>query len=289
MAVGKNKILVYADWIDKFDKLTDEEAGKLIKHFFRYVNDLDPEYPDRLTELLFADIKNTLKRDLKKWDEIKQDKSNSGKIGNLKRWHPDLYKQYTDGKISIADAIKLSQTDRKPSQSIAVRDTVSVTDTVSDSVIVTDINKKDSKEFENSSPSNFKNNNTKNLKKENSKKVAPKKVFSEYVEKCYLECLEFFPDHLRPKNGNVDSWKDTIEKLNRLDKIPFELITQITQKTRGDDFWGKNFLSLTKLRKKNKDNIPYIVVFNEQIKQKNEQSRINRQTPETIESNFRGW
>lgn len=68
MAEDKSSILVYADWIHKFEELEDDEAGRLIKHFFRYVNDLNPEYPDRTTKLMFIDIKNTLKRDLYKWE-----------------------------------------------------------------------------------------------------------------------------------------------------------------------------------------------------------------------------
>lgn len=70
MAEGKNVIIVYRDWISTFDSLTDEEAGRLIKHFFRYINDLNPEVPDRLTGLLFEPIKQTLKRDLKKYEAI---------------------------------------------------------------------------------------------------------------------------------------------------------------------------------------------------------------------------
>jgi uncharacterized phage protein (TIGR02220 family) len=69
MAENKKSILVYADWIDKFEELEDDEAGRLIKHFFRYVNDLNPEYPDRTTKLMFIDIKNALKRDLVKWED----------------------------------------------------------------------------------------------------------------------------------------------------------------------------------------------------------------------------
>lgn len=79
MAEGKNKIIIYKDWFENFESLTDEEAGKLIKHFFRYVNDLDPEAPDRMTELLFVPIKQTLKRDLKKWEQIVQKRSDAGK------------------------------------------------------------------------------------------------------------------------------------------------------------------------------------------------------------------
>ena len=61
MAKDKKTVVVYTDWIEKFEELTDEEAGRLIKHFFRYVNDQEPEAPDRTTKLMFIDIKNTLK------------------------------------------------------------------------------------------------------------------------------------------------------------------------------------------------------------------------------------
>lgn len=70
MAENKNRIIVYRDWISTFDALTDEEAGKLIKHFFRYINDQNPEASDRLIALLFEPIKRTLKRDLKAYESI---------------------------------------------------------------------------------------------------------------------------------------------------------------------------------------------------------------------------
>lgn len=77
MAEGKKKIVVYRDWINTFEELTDEEAGKLIKHFFRYINDLNPEPPDRVTKLLFEPIKQTLKRDLANYLETcKKNKDN---------------------------------------------------------------------------------------------------------------------------------------------------------------------------------------------------------------------
>jgi hypothetical protein len=63
MAKDKKSIIVYSDWIDLFEALTDEEAGKLIKHFFKYVNDENPVATDRIVELSFIQIKNALKRD----------------------------------------------------------------------------------------------------------------------------------------------------------------------------------------------------------------------------------
>lgn len=120
MAEDKKGILVYADWIDQFEGLTDEEAGQLIKHFFRYVNDLDPIAPDRIIEVAFRAIKNSLKRDLEKWNNKKQERSLSGRIGNLKKYHEDLYSQFIDNQItieeaeSIANARKSSHSDKKP-------------------------------------------------------------------------------------------------------------------------------------------------------------------------------
>jgi hypothetical protein len=80
MAVGKKKVIVYTDWINQFKDLTDEEAGKLIKHFFEYVNDLNPS-SDRLTELLFNPIKATLKRDLEAWESKQQTNKENGLKG----------------------------------------------------------------------------------------------------------------------------------------------------------------------------------------------------------------
>jgi hypothetical protein len=81
MAEDKNKVIVYADWIEKFEALEDDEAGRLIKHFFRYINDLNPKPPDRITELSFIDIQHTLKRDLKKWEKRAENSRENGKNG----------------------------------------------------------------------------------------------------------------------------------------------------------------------------------------------------------------
>lgn len=88
MATGKKSIVVYSDWMKKFEVLTDDEAGKLIKHFFRYVNDLNPVAPDRITELSFIDIEQSLKRDLVKWELRAERSRENGKSGG--RPHKDI-------------------------------------------------------------------------------------------------------------------------------------------------------------------------------------------------------
>jgi len=92
-----------------------------------------------------------------------------------------------------------------------------------------------------------------------------KRVYSDEVNECFLNCLNYFENHLHPKNKNT--WLDVIDKLNRIDKIPFEIIEKITKQARQDDFWRTNFMSLTKLRQTQKSSgLKYIVVLNEKFK-----------------------
>ena len=85
MATGKKSFTAYCDWINSFESLTDKEAGKLIKHLLRYVNDKDPKAEDRITELCFIPIKDTLKRDLIKWEKrVEANKNNGSKGGRPK-------------------------------------------------------------------------------------------------------------------------------------------------------------------------------------------------------------
>jgi hypothetical protein len=116
-------------------------------------------------------------------------------------------------------------------------------------------------------------------------KSSPVKEFSTKVILCLTKCLEFFPEHLHPKNKKT--WLSVIEKLHRIDKVPYEEIVRLTELARKDSFWSKNFLSLTKLRMKDKQKVMYIVVFSEKFKAK--EKLINRQSQAVIEKNLTGW
>jgi hypothetical protein len=72
MAEGKKSFVLYSDQRELFDQLTDEYAGKLIKHIYSYVNDENPVSDDIIIKISFTPIKLQLKRDLKKW-ELQQD------------------------------------------------------------------------------------------------------------------------------------------------------------------------------------------------------------------------
>jgi hypothetical protein len=142
MAEDKKSFLLYCDLINTVKKLPKNKQGELFVTILEYVNDLNPKVKDLSVDLVFEPIKLQLKRDLIKYEEKKGKKSISGREGNLKRWHLDLYNEYKDKKHtldkaeSIAESRKVSQPDKVRSQSIAniaVTDTVTVTvtDTVS--------------------------------------------------------------------------------------------------------------------------------------------------------------
>lgn len=143
MADNKKKIIVYSDWIELFESLTDDEAGKLIKHFFRYVNDQNPVATDRITELSFIPIKQTLKRDLEKWESKLDERSISGRLGNLKRYYNDIYEDVKSNLITLEKGEEIAKT-RKISHSdttnrLAIKNIANIADSVSDNDIVNDI------------------------------------------------------------------------------------------------------------------------------------------------------
>ena len=83
MAKDKKGFILYCDVIHTVEKLTDEQAGKLFKHILKYVNDQDPTPEDIITEIAFEPIKQSLKRDLQKYEGIRlKNKENA-----LKRWN----------------------------------------------------------------------------------------------------------------------------------------------------------------------------------------------------------
>lgn len=141
MAENKKSFVMYCDQQNVFKMLPDDVAGKLIKHIFSYVNDEYPETEDLILQLAFEPIKMQLKRDLRDWEDKKDSRSTNGKIGNLKRWNPDLYQQVAKNEIDIDEAVKIAE-HRKTSHSdisesprvakIAVNDNVNVTVNVND-------------------------------------------------------------------------------------------------------------------------------------------------------------
>lgn len=83
MAKHKKSFVAYSDWIDTFIELSDEDAGKLAKHLFKYVNDLDPDPETLLVKMCFIPMQQTLKRDLKKWTDGSDNRKDRARTAGL--------------------------------------------------------------------------------------------------------------------------------------------------------------------------------------------------------------
>ncbi len=74
--------------------------------------------------------------------------------------------------------------------------------------------------------------------------------------------IDLFPDQFKPKTAsNKQSWIDCLDKLERLDKYDLRLVYKIAKHFRDDQFWSKQFLTLLKLRNKDKNGLKYIDRF----------------------------
>lgn len=139
MAEEKKAFVAYVDWESQFNLLSDEEAGKLIKHIFSYVNDKNPEFEpsERLLIMAFEPIKKQLKRDLKKYEAIKKKRQEAGKKGGLKSGETRTETSKSEANEANASFAKQNEANEAVTVKDIVKDTVTVivTDTVKESVI----------------------------------------------------------------------------------------------------------------------------------------------------------
>jgi hypothetical protein len=120
MAVGKKSFVLYSDLLVSIEHLTNEEKGMLFNHLLEYVNDKNPVLTDRLLITAWKPIEMQLKRDLKKFEEVKVKRSEAGKAS------------------AEARALKLAEQEQTKSTSVesVQRCSTNSTDNVNDTVNV---------------------------------------------------------------------------------------------------------------------------------------------------------
>lgn len=108
MATEKNSFLLYCDTIHTIEKLSDVDAGQLLKHILRYVNDKEPVTDNPLVEIAFEPIRQSLKRDLVKYENIRTRNSENAK----KRWNATAYDRIpnlpNNTKNAVSDSVSVS-------------------------------------------------------------------------------------------------------------------------------------------------------------------------------------
>jgi hypothetical protein len=231
MAENKKSFIAYADWKETFDSLPNEVAGKLIKHIFAYVNDENPETDDFVINAVFANIKQTLKRDLTKWETQLEQRKLAGKRSAEIR-----------ATKSNERSNSLNETTRNPTDNVSV--------SVSDNVNLIDINKSLLSEIKIS---------------DDKKGFLVKEEFIESTEQeiSYFKTAEsfrkLFIKNLKEKNAptktqETATFKNYVTPIRLMVEKKEATIEQLRDAynylgSKEGEFWKTNILSTEKLRK----------------------------------------
>jgi uncharacterized phage protein (TIGR02220 family) len=127
MAENKKGFLLYADYEELFEELSDENAGKLIKHIIQYVNDKNPVTENVIVNIAFIPIKRQLKRDLESYESKREQWSEAGKKSAEAR------------RLKREQTLNDVPTNLTTVETVATDLTVNVNDNVNDNVINKDL------------------------------------------------------------------------------------------------------------------------------------------------------
>ena len=143
MAENKKGFVLYCDIIHTFENLEDDEAGRLIKHILNYVNDKNPQTDDKIVKIAFEPIKQQLKRDLQKYEQVRERRSKAGVLSAEAK----KQNQQNSTKSTSVESVEHKSTKSTVTDTVKVTDTVTVKDTVT----VINIIEQYFKDFENGS------------------------------------------------------------------------------------------------------------------------------------------
>lgn len=84
--MDKNSFLIYLDYQEQFELLTDEQAGQLIKAIIKYEKTGEITKLEGMTKMAFSFIKTQLDRDREKYNKkCEKNKENGRKGGRPKK------------------------------------------------------------------------------------------------------------------------------------------------------------------------------------------------------------
>ena len=81
----KKSFILYTDFKEVLDKLSDEQAGRVFKSLLEWQSNGSIENADTLTDLITTPIITQFKRDQNKWEEIRLKRSEAGRKGGRPR------------------------------------------------------------------------------------------------------------------------------------------------------------------------------------------------------------
>lgn len=99
--MDKISFLIYLDYEEQFNLLTDEQLGQLIRAIIEYEKTKNIPELNGEVKIAFSFIKAQLDRDREKWQEEKQKRSEAGKKGMAKRWNKSSQNNKNNNVINV--------------------------------------------------------------------------------------------------------------------------------------------------------------------------------------------
>lgn len=128
--MSKESFILFTEQKEVFENLSDEQAGQLIKAIFGYIDNGEEPQLDITLKMAFIPIRQNLDRNNEKWEDVKQKRSEAGKLGaetkkqkQAKRANANFAKN-EETKQANVDFAK----NKKANQAVNVNDNVNVND-----------------------------------------------------------------------------------------------------------------------------------------------------------------
>ena len=122
------------DWKEAIVDLPDEVRLEFYDSISDYAFEGEIQVLKPLASVAFNFAKRTIDRDFEKWDDTKEQKSNSGSLGNLKRWNADIYNSVVAGKISLEEGLNIAEHRKRRTAINPVAEIANVAICISDSI-----------------------------------------------------------------------------------------------------------------------------------------------------------
>ena len=126
--MNKKSFIMYESWGAAINKMSNEQAGQLLKAIYALQDNEDAEPKDPSVSFVFEIIKDKFYEDATEWEKTKQRRSESGKKGMEKRWNEDEGSITKDN--SVITPITKDNSVKENITPITVSDTVSVSEYV---------------------------------------------------------------------------------------------------------------------------------------------------------------
>ena len=123
----RDGFILHEKTMAQIDKLTNEQAGELLKAMIAHYKGEDQEDVSQIVDVLMIDASERMDRDREVYEEQAQKRSEAGRKGADKRWHDDSYDMANDGNAMANDSNDMANDSNdmaNDSLSVSVSDSV---------------------------------------------------------------------------------------------------------------------------------------------------------------------